>query len=193
MLEELPQLAHNGSKWRRLRPRAQVATYPLGQLLHLRGILEACITQQNCTIVVPVANDSPNRLIDGTRRIQIIPFLTTEQLVLLGAICFQIATLQYHLRILQGWKGQPGYDHSPSIAIGKVQALGHLPPTHGHEAGALRVAYRLVELLHGAGKLILAARLQEYGLATGQVRPQAARLPGVHTLIQHWIRWKEHQ
>lgn len=140
-----------------------------------------------------MANDTPNRLIDGTRRIQIIPFLTAEQLILLGAIRFQIATLQYHLRILQGRKGQAGYDHGPSIAIGKVQALGHLAPTDGHKAGALRVSYRLIELFHGAGKLILAARLQKYGLATGQVRPQSARLPSVHALIQHRIRWKEHQ
>lgn len=193
MLEELPQLTHNGAKGRALWPCAQMAAYPFGQLLHLRHVLEACIAQQDGAIVVAMPDDTADCLIDGACRIQTVPFLAAEQLVLFGAIRFQVATLQYHLGILERWKGQARYDHRPTVAIGKVQALGHLAATHGHKAGALRVAYRLIELLHGARELILAARLQKYWLAARYIRPQAARLPSVHALVQHRIRRKEHQ
>ncbi len=94
------------------------------------------VEQQNRPEVVLVPDDTPHRLIDGTKGLQVVPLVPAEAPSRPGLLPVQVLFLQADFGVKDAGVGDAGDDDGAGVSVGKVDALRDLSSADGQEASS---------------------------------------------------------
>ena len=105
------------------------------------------ICQDDDPIILAVPNDPPNRLIDCSQGLLLVPLLSSESMILILSsttvifhqICFsldllvQIVLLHQYIRVVDLRVRDADHDDTPRCIIRKIDPFAQFPTAYGHE------------------------------------------------------------
>ena len=118
-------------------------------------LAEALVTQQHRAIIEPVANDTPDGLIDSAGcllRVPRVPRKSSARLLLLMLLprtLIEVFTLEFDARIFGRCIRQACDHNSAAIVVREINALADFAAAHGKECSATKSAAPAARISRG--------------------------------------------